>query len=135
NLTAMADLSTGVSALNSTLGMNGNITQAVASANSATNSLTALAGAGYGALAGTGMSIAGPSASVDAAYGVLNAQSNDANVTSTATATYGVAMLSGVRGSALNASNNQVIASAVGNTANNGLVLSALPGDVPSAGI
>jgi hypothetical protein len=137
NLTALAALDTGRAAFQSSLGVTDNVTQAIASANSATNTLTASAGAGYsGSLAGIGSGFSSEtSGSVDAAYGVLNGQMNDASVTARASANYGVAMVGGVNGSALNASGNQVLASAVGNTASNSLVLSALAGDNPSAGI
>lgn len=136
-LTALAALDTGRAAFQSSLGVTDNVTQAIASANSATNALTASAGAGYSdALAGTGNGYSTETTGmVDAAYAVLNGQSNDASVTATASAEYTVGMVGGVTGSALNASGNQVLASAVGNTASNSLVLSALAGDNPSAGI
>ncbi len=128
-----------LSADRSTVGIRGNETTAVASANSAINVLNGTAGSGYGAYAGSAQGSVGTGGTVgttDAAFGILNGQGNDATVTATATALYGGAFEgTGLTGSSLAISGNLVSAGAVGNQASNSIVLTALAGTSPTAGL
>ena len=135
SLIAFADVA-GASASQSSFGLTGNTTQSVASANSATNTLDASAGAMYGAIPVPASGSAGYDfGSAFGVYAVLNGQWNDASVTSTASATYSGDLVRSVSGSSVNVAGNTVVASAAGNTANNGIVLNSLPSGNPSASL
>jgi hypothetical protein len=122
----------------SSIEMMGNATSAQASGNFAQNSFNvesnALAGSGTTSTALN--SISGVS-SVDATYGVLNAQTNTGDVNANASATYQTTMIgqTAVSASQINIMNNVIEARAVGNDAANTVSISALDFGTNSAAI
>lgn len=117
----------------STASVDGNVTQALARGNTASNSLTTSAAANYPAVGGNTLGGAGSLNTAAAANAVLvNDQGNSGSVNATASnTTYTVVLNSGVApqavtNSTVNVNNNRVTAVAYGNQATNTLTLTPL---------
>lgn len=120
----------------SSLNLVDNRVAAQASGNSAVNAVNARGGAGVTGTPGVASASVGFAAgSSSAAYTVLNSQSNAAAVRSTATGTMATALNGGMTGSTARVQGNSVAALAVGNGAQNTVMLSALTGGSGTAAL
>lgn len=114
----------------SSASMDGNVTQALARGNAASNALNSNAGATYPAIGSAG-SPGSLNSAVEAAAVVANRQQNTGDVTATARATYTVVLNSAtaapsVSSSSVSVASNVVAAVAYGNQASNQLTLTPL---------
>ncbi len=126
-------------ALNSGLTIDSNSTTALARGNAASNVLNVSAGSSYATPAAVAGSTVGAS---QAAAAVLNNQGNTGNVSSSATASYQVALnatapvlVPGVSGSTVAVTGNTTAAQAYGNTATNSVNVSAPSASRPTAAV
>jgi hypothetical protein len=127
------DLATDLEAADgSAISVAGNITQALARGNTATNTMVFTAGADFGT-AVTGANINVSAGNANAAAAVLNSQGNTGAVVASASASYQVALNGGagaataaVLNGAVSVSGNTVAASAFGNQANNRIEMAVL---------
>lgn len=134
----------------STIEMVGNLSSAVAGGNTATNTLTAAAGATYGSTAQSGRAQSGsslltgstgplplaPASGLQAAAqsALLNGQTNTANIVATNTSTITLAA-AGLGGSSAVNSGNLVRAIGYANSATNTIALNALPAGLSTAAL
>jgi hypothetical protein len=138
----------GEGALDSSLTVAGNAVQAIASGNAASNTLSVTADASLGASSGAGVVVDPDLPSQitvsGSDYSILNNQSNDgglggsqisASIQGVGIGIDGLQDPSGVNNSALNVEGNEVLASAVGNSATNTLVLNTGTYQYPTASI
>lgn len=124
----------------SRVAVEGNTTTALARGNSASNTLTYTVGVTYSGSPNTGMPLQTGTDYADAGAVVLNAQTNSAGVSASASnVTYAVALNDGDLGAALGSSvsvgGNAVNAVAYGNTASNTLTMSTFGAGIPSSAL